>query len=300
MSVSANTAGKPGLSRVRWLVVACALTLLGIGATRTMPQASAGRDADRAVPADPFVTTVASIRPSVVAVGSYRINDTPTVQYAGTGFVVGDGHVVATNAHVVQSIRQRDRLDSLRVFFPDGAPVAGRVATVIAEDSFHDVALLRFDGPAAPAIPVDPALEAPQGQEIGVLGYPIGTALGLVPATHKGVVAAVVPAVLPLPKGVKLTPEIAEAIRRPYNLYQLDLVIYPGNSGSPLFDGRDGRVYGIINKTLATRTREHMLENPSAIAYAVPAKWIHDLMTRTQNLGPSATSPTPATKIDGE
>ena len=278
----------------RWFVVACVLVLLGVGLAWRMPQASAGAGADRAAPADPFVATVARIRPSVVAVGSYRINDTPTVQYSGTGFVIGDGRVVATNAHVVQGLRQRDRLDSMRVFFPDGAPVAGRVATVIAEDSFHDVALLRFEGPAAAAMPLDPTLEAPQGQEIGVLGYPIGTALGLVPATHKGVVAAVVPAVLPLPKGVKLTPELAEAIRRPYNLYQLDLVIYPGNSGSPLFDGRDGRVYGIINKTLATRTREHMLENPSAIGYAVPAKWIHDLLTRTQIQGASATSPTSA------
>lgn len=300
MKLTINEARRGQRTHARWFAAACVLALLAVGVAWWMPPASAGANGDSTVPVDPYVATVARIRPSVVAVGSYRINDTPTVQYSGTGFVVGDGRVVATNAHVVQALRQRDRLDSLRVFFPDGAPVAGRVATVIAEDSFHDVALLRFDGLPAPAIPIDPTVEAPQGQEIGVLGYPIGTALGLVPATHKGVVAAVVPAVLPLPKGVKLTPELAEAIRRPYNLYQLDLVIYPGNSGSPLFDGRDGRLYGIINKTLATRTREHMLENPSAIGYAVPAKWIHDLLTRTQSQGPSATSPTSAPRAAGE
>jgi S1-C subfamily serine protease len=105
--------------------------------------------------------------------------------------------------------------------------------------------------------------------------------LGLVPAVHRGVVAAVVPAVLPLPRGAKLTPELAEAIRRPYHLYQLDLTSFPGNSGSPLFDGGNGRVLGIINKTLATRTREHLLSEPSGITYAVPAKWIQELLIQT-------------------
>jgi serine protease Do len=168
----------------------------------------------------------------------------------------------------------------MRVFFPDAGPLDGRKATVVAEDSFHDLALLKFEGPPAPAVTFAGG-EPMQGQCVGILGYPIGTALGLVPAAHKGVVAAVVPSVLPLPKGAKMTPELAEAIQRPYNLYQLDLVVFPGNSGSPVFEEGGAKVLGIINKTLASKTREHLIDQPTAVAYAVPVRWARELLLKS-------------------
>lgn len=271
-----------------WLVglcVAASVQAQGAPAATAQP---ASRPPEQA---DPYVEAVARIRPSVVGIGSYNFRDRPTVQYAGTGFVVEDGLMVVTNQHVVEAIRGRDQLDQLRVFFPDATAVDGRPATLIAEDRHHDVALLRIGGPAAPAVTLKDAPPA-QGQSVGIMGYPIGLQLGLVPATHRGVIAAIVPAVLPLPTGVKLTPELAEAIRRPYNLYQLDMVVYPGNSGSPLFDAADGKVIGIINKTLATRTREHLLTNPSGISYAVPIRWVRELILRS-NAVHSQPIPTP-------
>lgn len=244
---------------------------------------------------DLFPAVIAAARPSVVAVGSYSAKDAPSVAYAGTGFVVGDGRTVATNAHVIEAVRRRDRLGQLQVFFPDASPLAGRPATVLAEDRFHDVALLRFEGAAATPLRLDPQSVPEQGSAVGVLGYPIGVQLGLVPAAHKGVIAAVVPAVLPLPRGARLTPELAEAIRRPYDLYQLDLLVFPGNSGSPLVDAIDGRVVGIINKTLASRTREHLLSEPSGISYAVPIRWVNELLIRIESAGsPEAASAVPA------
>jgi len=227
---------------------------------------------------DPFVESVRRVRASVVAVGTYSRTDRPTIRYFGTGFVIGDGSMIATNHHVADAIRRANREKDMQVFFPDSLPTEGRRATIIGEDEKHDVAILRFDGAKATPLEMNLRLDVEQGMTVGVLGYPIGTALGLVPAAHRGVVAAIVPAVLPLPAGAKLTPELAEARRNPYMLYQLDLTVYPGNSGSPLFDGVDGRVIGIINKTLATRTREHLLEHPSGIAYAVPARWIEQLL----------------------
>lgn len=228
--------------------------------------------------ADPFIEVAARVRPSVVAVGSYHSKDSPTVMYSGTGFVVGDGRLVATNAHVVDAVRQRNRQEQMKVFFPDGGPVDGRAVVLVGEDRVHDVALLRFDGAPARALELDSTNAGKQGQGVGVMGYPIGLRLGLVPAVHRGVVSAVVPAVLPLPTGVKLTPELTEALRNPYNLYQLDLVVFPGNSGSPMFDAESGKVIGIINKTLATRTREHLLDSPSGISYAVPVRWVVELL----------------------
>ncbi len=237
-----------------------------------------------ALPPDTFSQTVADVRTSIVAIGSYYFKDEPTVQYVGTGFVINDGLSAVTNAHVVDALKKNDRLTQMRVFFPDDRPVDGRRAEVWAYDKLHDIAILRFESPRAKTMTLQTAHEPAQGLAVGILGYPIGLKLGLVPAAHRGVVAAVVPAVLPLPKGARLTPELAEAIREPYNLYQLDLVVFPGNSGSPLFDVRDGSVYGIINKTLATRTREHLLSAPSGIAYAVPAYWIKHLSVRVASM----------------
>ncbi len=228
-----------------------------------------------------FVEVVAKIRPSVVAVGSYYFKDRPTAQYFGTGFVVHDGHTVVTNAHVVEEIQRRDREGHLRVFFPDTKAVEGREATILGMDRVHDVAVLRFEGPAAEALPLILNEKPRQGQSVAVLGYPIGFRLGLVPAVHSGIVAAIAPAVLPLPAGARMTPKLAQAIREPYEMYQLNLVVFPGNSGSPLFDAQDGRVWGIINKALGSKTREHMIEQPTGISYAVPAWWIHELVVRS-------------------
>ena len=91
---------------------------------------------------------------------------------------------------------------------------------------------------------------------------------------------AVVPAVLPLPTGAKLTPELSEAIRHPYNLYQLDLVAYPGNSGSPLYDPDDGAVHGIVNSVFVKGTKESALTHPSGISYAIPARYLRELLEK--------------------
>lgn len=232
------------------------------------------------VVSDSFTSVVSKVRPSIAAVGSYYFKNTPTVQYFGTGFAIDDGLTIITNAHVVDAVGKAGDISHLRVFFPGDKPVDGRRAEVWAYDKFHDLAVLRFKGPEAPALQLIPTSEPAAGLSVAVMGYPIGTKLGLVPAVHKGIVSAVVPAVLPLPSGAKMTPQLAEAIRHPYNLYQLDLVVFPGNSGSPLFDVRTGRVLGIINKTLAAKTREHLLTNPSGVSYAVPSRWIRELVIR--------------------
>ena len=235
----------------------------------------------RLEPPEPFVWNTKVLRPSIVAVGSYLRTDKPTVQYFGTGFVVHDGNCVVTNAHVVAALRAADRLDHLRVYFPDMTrDVDGKEAKVLLEDTYHDVALLRFEGQAGMPVKLAPADDVDQGLSVGIIGYPTGTRLGLVPAVHKGVVSASVPAVLPLPTGVKMTPELQEALKNPYNLYQLDMIAFPGNSGSPLFDAKTGEVIGVLNMTIATKTREHLFDKPTGIAYAVPVKWVHELIRR--------------------
>lgn len=233
---------------------------------------------------DPFPRVVAQLRPSVVAIGSYHFQDTPTAAYFGTGFVVDDGRTVATNAHVLDMIRDAGRDEHLRVFFPDSHEVQGRVATVIARDDLHDLALLRFDGSPATALDTTDRGDPLQGESVGMLGYPLAAKLGVTPAVHRGVIAAIVPAVQPLPRGVKMTPALRRALSNPYHMYQLDLVAFPGNSGSPVFDARSGQVIAVINKTLAAKTREHLVASPSGVAYAVPARWVNRLIEKSRQM----------------
>ncbi len=237
------------------------------------------------MPEERFVHIAAIVRPSIVAIASYHNKDTPTIIYYGTGFVIGDGRTVITNQHVVEPIRKRDRLGQLRVIFADDNRPAGWSARLVAEDRVHDLAVLRFEGPPAPALDLAPmaAAEAPQGRSIGIMGYPLGLVLGRAPSVHRGVIAASVRAVQPLPKGAKLTPELARAIREKFRLYQLDIVALPGNSGSPLFDARTGVVLGVVNKVYGSRTREHLIAHPTGITYAVPVKWVHELVKQASS-----------------
>ena len=41
------------------------------------------------------------IKPSIVAVGTYQRTRSPAFQFRGTGFVIGEGSLIATNAHVL-------------------------------------------------------------------------------------------------------------------------------------------------------------------------------------------------------
>ena len=45
--------------------------------------------------------TIARVKVSVVAVGTVQKLRTPQFQFLDTGFAVGDGSLIATNAHVV-------------------------------------------------------------------------------------------------------------------------------------------------------------------------------------------------------
>ena len=45
--------------------------------------------------------TIAHVKPSVVIVGTFNVTNSPRFSLRGTGFVVGHGNWVITNAHVI-------------------------------------------------------------------------------------------------------------------------------------------------------------------------------------------------------
>ena len=61
-------------------------------------------------------------------------------------------------------------------------------------------------------------------------------------------------------------------LRDPYEVFQLDATAYPGNSGSPLYDMATGGVVGVLNKVFVQTTKERVLQDPSGISYAIPAR----------------------------
>ncbi|MGK2285187.1 S1 family peptidase [Pedomonas sp. V897] len=223
-----------------------------------------------------LVEAVRKVQPSVVGITTFQVTRPLASHLAGTGFVVGDGRHVVTNAHVIRSDPSKGQ-QALFALVRNGSDVDRRQLSIVAQDPAHDLALLRMSGDPLPAVRLrsDPEL-LPEGSAIAVTGFPIGTVLGLYPATQAGIVSARPPNISPQPDSRFLDAAFVAAPR--YEVYQLDLVAYPGHSGSPLYDAGNGEVVGILNATFIKTTREKVISEPSGIAYAIPAGFIRQLL----------------------
>ena len=112
-----------------------------------------------------------------------------------------------------------------------------------------------------------------EGTEIVLIGYPIGSALGLHAATHRGIVSALVPMAFPLPTTTGLEARNVQALRSaPLEILQLDATAYPGNSGSPVIDARTGQVLAVVSLTMIKGTRESAMTWPSGSSCALPGQ----------------------------
>ena len=222
---------------------------------------------------------VVALRPSVLPVGTFSATESPRFGFRGTGFVVGDGTVVATNFHVLPPFAELASSPRMAVLLVRAGTAEVRLARVLASDRAHDLALLKIDGPPLPAVTFAEIGSAREGQSIALMGYPIGDAFGFSPVTHRGVIASITAAALPAPTAQSLDPRAISRLRDGnYEVYQLDATAYPGNSGGPLFDAETGRVLGMVNMVLVKGSRESALTNPTGITYAIPARHLLDLL----------------------
>ena len=220
------------------------------------------------------------IRPSIVGVGTYAATRRPPAVLAGTGFVVGDGHLAATNLHVVARALDGEHKEHLVVFIGRGRDSEYRNVVVERTDEEHDLTLLRFTGAAVAAttLPTDAQATVREGTAIAFTGYPIGAVLGLYPVTHQGIVSALTPIAIPATTARELSAGKIAALRAPYDVIQLDATAYPGNSGSPVYRQSDGALVGIINQVLVKGKKEDALRDPSAITYAIPVRFLRALL----------------------
>ena len=67
-------------------------------------------------------------------------------------------------------------------------------------------------------------------------------------------------------------------MRDPFDVFQLDAIAYPGNSGSPVYHPDSGQVIGVVNSVYVKESKESALERPSGITYAIPVTWVRQLL----------------------
>jgi serine protease Do len=239
----------------------------------------AARSAEAQAPA-----AIEQIKAGVVVIGTFQRTRTPQFRFLGTGFAVDDGRSIATNAHVVgQRLDTGADPEVLAVMPPTSDPGKSMIVEVTrsAVDEEHDLALLKLKTGRLPALRLSEDDTVRDGDEFLFTGFPIGAVLGPIAATHRAMVSAVTPIVIPLPTGDRLDANVVRRLQRgSFSVYQLDGTAYPGNSGSPLFRRQTGEVVGVVNMVFVKGLKENALAQPSGISYAIPIRYLRELLAK--------------------
>lgn len=225
-----------------------------------------------------FVDIVEKIKPSVVGIGIHTPTSRPQNILNGTGFVIGNGQYVVTNAHVLPKELDEKLLQKMAVFVGSGKEAIVRQAEIVVTSSEYDLAILKLSGVALPAMTLAKEQFRGDGTYVAFTGFPIGSVLGLYPVTHRGIISSTTPTVVPAQTAGQISLKMLKRMRNPYLAYQLDATAYPGNSGSAMYDMKTGEVLGVINKVFVQTTKEDVISNPSGITYAIPVKYLHQIL----------------------
>ena len=225
-----------------------------------------------------FVDVVANVKPSVVGIGIHTPTSRPQNVLRGTGFVIGDGRYVVTNAHVLPTELDESLLQKMAVFIGSGKEAKVRQAEIVVTSDLYDLAILKLSGSALPAMTLADEQFIGDGSYVAFTGFPIGSILGLYPVTHRGIISSTTPTVVPAQTAGQISLKMLKRMRNPYLVYQLDATAYPGNSGSAMYDMKTGEVLGIINKVFVQTTKEAVISNPSGITYAIPVKYLQQIL----------------------
>ena len=224
--------------------------------------------------------TIEKIKPAIVGIGTFQKTRRPPSIFRGTGFAIADGLHVITNAHVLPEKLDNDKKEFLTVFAGKANAIDMREATKIAEDRDHDIAILKITGRPLAALTLGDSNRVREGETYAFTGFPIGMILGLNAVTHRAIVSAITPIVIPQLSGTQLEKKILTRLSAPYNVFQLDATAYPGNSGSPLYHPESGQVIGIINKVFIQESKETVIQKPSGISYAIPIIYANELLKK--------------------
>ncbi len=198
---------------------------------------------DLAAAADAAVVQVRTRQEKPSRSGRRRI----TGEGLGSAFVYDASGMLLTNHHVVADATE------IRVVFKNGRDLA---AKVIGSDPPTDVAVLKVDESALPALTLGNSRQLRVGDWVLAIGNPFG----LSHTVSAGIVSA---------KGRTLRDLDGQGSDSGYfDFLQTDASINPGNSGGPLID-LGGRVVGI-----STAIRAHS----NNIGFAIPIDMVRELL----------------------
>lgn len=226
-----------------------------------------------------LVDLVKKVKPSVVSIAMLTPLESRAPSILGTGFVVANGKYIVTNYHVVSKELDPKIVQHYVALSGEGKTPNIHRMTLVDIDPVHDLAILSIET-SLPAMKIASDDFVDSGTSVVMTGYPIGAVLGLYPATHTGIVAAIAPDANPARNADELTLQMLKRLKEPFLIYQLDITAFPGNSGSPIYDRKNGAVLAVLNKVFVSAGKEAALTNPSGISYAIPAKQVRSLANK--------------------
>jgi serine protease Do len=198
--------------------------------------------------------TLLSVKPGVVGVGTFSPTSSPRANLQGTGFAVLDGRYVVSCAHIFSKPLDTEKNETHAILIGRDRQVTVRPARLGDSSGVRE------------------------GWQLYFTGYPIGSVLGLNPSTHRAGLAAVIPIFTPLASAAQLTTRTLKQAKDAYEVFELDAIAYPGNSGSPVWHPDSGEVLGVVNSVYVKGAKEAALSAPSGITYAIPVKYVHQLL----------------------
>lgn len=223
-----------------------------------------------------LVDLIKQTKPAIVSVAMLTPLESRAPAILGTGFAVGDGSYIVTNYHVVSKELDTKIVQYYVAMSGEGKNPKLHKMTLIDIDPVHDLAILKIED-TLPAMKLGTDVLVDAGTSIVMTGYPIGAVLGLYPATHTGIVAAIAPDANPASNANQLTLQMLQRLKEPFLIYQLDITAFPGNSGSPVYNRDTGEAIAVLNKVFVSAGKESALSSPSGISYAIPIRQVRAL-----------------------
>ena len=189
---------------------------------------------------------VALVKPSVVAITTEVVttgffNQPVTQRGAGSGWIIDPNGIIVTNNHVVAGA------SSITATLDNGTSYTVDINTVFT-DAFNDIAILKIDASALPALEVGESSNLRVGDWVIAIGNPLGQGI----SATEGIVSQL---------GASLTVDQGQVL---YDLIKTSAAINPGNSGGPLVD-MSGEIIGITSAKFAAVEVE-------GIGYAISTK----------------------------